>query len=322
MKELRELSCSDCRKSVLVSESWTFKTCPQCHDRYAKSATSRNKVRNLKRKIKEAIEDVDLTQHPSLQNIEVFKTQVCYRFLGKIPLQNVLEKYLSAIEMIRRRQSDVTSRNETKRRLQETRENKRIFIDAYPCHNEECVRIRRLCVNKGKSPDDSFVIDSHLVKCDSCAKWRIYDRDNFEETDTSDAFADEKYVPTGALDPWSKGTLEDSQEDKVKKLGYDYKHSSNPSENILGIEGTKEYERADSVFADKVQERDPKLDATKQESEQTRQKLKEDYEKQERKRQGYYSTQEEIDEKYGKETEDQPDTSNDNETEGSESNGN
>jgi len=216
---MKEITCSGCGKTVLVSDGWTFKTCPKCHGKSAKASQSRKDIRRLKRKLSEAVKGVDLRQHPRLSNIEVFKKEVCYRSFGKIPFEKVLEKYLEAIETIRRKQTDVTTRNETERKRQETRENKRIFIDAYPCHNEECVRIRRLWINKGKNPDDSFTVDSHLVKCDSCARWRIFDRENVsEENDSSDGFGNLDYKPVGANIFSGDSQEKESYEDRARRI--------------------------------------------------------------------------------------------------------
>jgi hypothetical protein len=214
---MREISCSGCGKTVMVSDSWTFKTCPKCHDKYAKQSASRSEIRFLKKKLAEALKDVDLSNHPTLRTIEVFKVQVAYPIFGRIPFKEVLERYLEAVEKIRMKQRDIKSKNENRRRLEETKENKRIFIDAYPCYSEKCVEIRRMIINKGKNPDDTFIIDAHCSQCDSCARWRIYDRDYFEETDESDAFADANYKPIGAGDVWDKGESEKSHEEKAKQ---------------------------------------------------------------------------------------------------------
>lgn len=121
-----------------------------------------------------------------------------------------------------------------------------------------CSKFRRLRTSSRRNPDDGFFCDDHLKNCLSCQNWYVQHKHE-DEWDF------------GGVSLWGDvekaGQSEDNEqkqlEDQLAKEGFDYKRSSNPSENVLGAEGSKEVDR--HFFDDPKQERNPKLDQMKEE---------------------------------------------------------
>lgn len=140
----------------------------------------------------------------------------------------------------------------------------------------DCQKFRRIMTSPKRNPDDRFWANAHACKCDGCARWNAHEK------------KDSEWEVIGANAWGSETPFEDNEqkqlENTLKREGFDYKRSSNVSENPLGAEGSRELER--SFFDDKPQVRDEKLDEWKQEDEAIRQKMREDYQKRECKKYG------------------------------------
>lgn len=306
---MKQLICSRCDKTVEVVDDWKYRLCPDCHAKDVDRSEVRKNVRKFERDCKSLKEGIDFEKYPWLKNYGAFRK--AFRRFG----EPSFEKYQQVLKDIHERERwkniELKTKIQVRKMRKEREENKLVDAESFSLKNDDCKTYRLLRAKDQRSPEEAEFMGSHIYKCRTCTDWLESFKSYREEQDQNLPEGDIRAWDTpndGSKGAWDKCTSEEeSHEEKVKKtLGDlkglrgtdDFKQSKNEDEHVLfGEHATdKSCERPD--FADKVHEHDVKLDQQKEEYEQTRQKLKEDYEKRERKKQGY-STQEEIDEKYG-----------------------
>lgn len=103
----------------------------------------------------------------------------------------------------------------------------------------DCQKLRRLRLGTRKNPDDGFFCDDHLKNCINCQNWYTQHKHEDEwDFEGVNLWGDVEKAGQSEVNEQKAG------EQQLAKEGFDYKRSSNPSENVLGVEGSsKELDR-------------------------------------------------------------------------------
>jgi len=253
------LKCNICHKNVIVDDDYKFKSCPNCRTKYLAALQKKKMIRQFNKDSKKILKEFKLDQNVVLPKI-LLSFSNFYNFYKTYGIEKTFEDYRKAIRefyrKLKRKNYDMTRKLERK-----------LNTKNYKLETKDCLDFRLKFLKEGKLP---LEFHDHIINCESCNKWQIWYRKDYESNeDDDDAFN----KPFKGLNIWEQQEKEEETSNVFKDL--DYKKSTNKWKDV-----TEEYSNP-SQFEKNYNESSLKIHDRKLEQRLEQKAIQKEQEKQE-----------------------------------------